>query len=138
MKEDKFDLEHAHEALIDAKKCFIKAFTSGIKDTPKPEMDPSMLKTFLETCMKLLRYSKVLKGLQELINRCVGTMPHELHVVHKIRKHKKRMGHEMRLTMQIAEYEMVQVILDFGSYANILLKQTWERMGRPLLQRSPI
>ena len=39
----------------------------------------------------------------------------------------------MRLTAQIGEYEMDQVILDMGSNANVLPKQTWERMGRPVL-----
>ena len=101
-------------------------------------MDPSMLTTFLETCMKLLRDSKAVKGLQELINRCAGTTPGEPRVVRKIGKHKTRTGREMRLTAQIGEYEMDQVILDLGSDANVLPKQTWERMGRPALQWSPI
>lgn len=33
---------------------------------------------------------------------------------------------------------MDQVILDLGSDMNILPNQTWERMGRPALQWSPI
>ena len=33
---------------------------------------------------------------------------------------------------------MDQVILDLGSDAIVLLKQTWEGMGRPMLQWSPI
>ena len=33
---------------------------------------------------------------------------------------------------------MDQVILDPGSNANVLPKQTWEQMGRPALQWSPI
>ena len=44
----------------------------------------------------------------------------------------------MRLTMQIGEYEMDQVILDLGSDVNALPKQTWEYMGRPALQWPPI
>ena len=44
----------------------------------------------------------------------------------------------MRLTAQIGEYEMDQVILDLGSNTNVLPKQTWECMGRPTLQWSPI
>jgi len=32
----------------------------------------------------------------------------------------------MRLTMQIEEYEMDQVILDLGSDVNFISKQTWE------------
>lgn len=40
--------------------------------------------------------------------------------------------------MQIGEYEMDQVILDLGFDVNILTKQRWERMGRLVLQWSPI
>ncbi len=55
---------------MEAKKSFTKASTSGSKDQLEPGMDPSMLTTFLETCMKQLRDSKAVKGLQELITRC--------------------------------------------------------------------
>jgi hypothetical protein len=68
----------------------------------------------------------------------LGTTPGEPRVVRKIGKHKTRTGREMRLTTQIGEYEMDQVILDLGSDANVLPKQTWERMGRPMLQWSLI
>ena len=44
----------------------------------------------------------------------------------------------MRLTTQIGEYEMDEVILDLGLDANVLPKQTWEWMGRPVLQWFPI
>jgi len=40
-----------------------------------------------------------------------------------------RMGREMRLTMQIGEYEMDQAILDLGSNMNILPKQAWGAHG---------
>jgi len=44
----------------------------------------------------------------------------------------------MWLTAQIDKYEMDKVILDLGSEVNVLLKQTWEHMGRYTLQWSPI
>ena len=44
----------------------------------------------------------------------------------------------MRLTAQIGEFEMDEVILDLGSEVNVLTKQTWEQMGSPKLARSPI
>jgi len=44
----------------------------------------------------------------------------------------------MTLTAQIGDYEMDQVILDLGSDPNVLPKKGWERMGRPVLQWSPI
>jgi len=49
---------------MEAKKSFTKASTSGSKDQLEPRMDPSMLTTFLETCMKLLHDNKVVKFLQ--------------------------------------------------------------------------
>ena len=54
---------------MEVKKSFTDASTLGSKDKPEPKMDPSMLTTFLETCMKLLRNSKAVKGLEGLINK---------------------------------------------------------------------
>lgn len=107
-KEVRFDLEHVRETFMKAKKSFVEASTSRSQDKPAEEMEPSMLTTFLETCMKLLRDSKVVKGLQELINKCARreNAPDRPCVVRKIGKHKARMGREMRLTMSTREYEM--------------------------------
>lgn len=44
----------------------------------------------------------------------------------------------MRLIAQIGEFEMEQIVLDIGFDVNILTKQTWEAMGRPTLQWSPV
>ena len=38
---------------------------------------------------------------------------------------KKKMGKEMRMNIQIGDYEVDSVILDLGSDVNILTKQTW-------------
>jgi len=62
-KEPEFDLECAKEIVMEAKKSFTEASTLGSKDQLDPDMDPSMLTTFLETCMKLLRESRAVKGL---------------------------------------------------------------------------
>lgn len=48
---------------MEAKKSFTEASTLGSKDQPEPGIDPSMLTTFLETCMKLLQDKKAVKGL---------------------------------------------------------------------------
>jgi len=53
-KQPEFDLERVKEIVMEAKKSFAEASTSGSKDQTEPEIDPSMLTTFLETCMKLL------------------------------------------------------------------------------------
>ena len=81
--------------------------------------------------MKLLCDSTVVKGLQEFITRYTGSG--ELCVVWKLGKHALCIGREMRLMTEIGEYEMDQVILDLGLDANVLSRQTWERMGRPML-----
>ena len=44
----------------------------------------------------------------------------------------------MRLHAQIGEYDMTDIILDLGSEVNVLTKQTWEQMGKPTLDWSPI
>lgn len=44
----------------------------------------------------------------------------------------------MRLSAQIGEYNMDQVILDLGFEANFSTKKTWELMGKPKLQWSLI
>jgi len=99
-KETGFDLEHAKETFMEVKKSFAKAFTSRSQEKPAKEMDPSMITMFLETCVKLLRNSKVVKGLKELINRCAReeNATDGPCKVRNIFYHKTRMGCEMRLT----------------------------------------
>jgi len=59
-----------------------------------------------------------------LINKCASkeNALEGPRVVRKIGKHKARTGHEMRLTMQIGEYEINQVILDLGLDVNVFPK----------------
>lgn len=77
---------------MEANKTFVEASTLGSQDKLAEEVDPSMLTTFLETCMKLLHDSKAVKGLQEQINKCVGKegAPKGHLTVKKIGKHKTR------------------------------------------------
>jgi len=135
-KKPEFNLECAKKTFMEAKKSFAEVSSSSGKDQPEPEIDPSMLSTFLETCMKLLPENKTVKGLQELITRCARSG--EPLVVWKLGKYALHIGQEMRLTTQIDDYEMDQIILDLGSDENVLPKKTWERMSRPTLQWYPI
>jgi len=130
-KEPEFDLEHMKETFMEGRKSFMKATTFSSKDQLEQRMDPSLLTTFLETCMKLLHDRKAVKGLQELVTRC--TRLGEPCMVQKHGMHALRIGREMRLTMQIGEYEMDQVILDLRLDTNVLPEQTWECMGNPAL-----
>lgn len=57
---------------MEARESFTGIFTRGSRDRPELDRDPSMLTTFLETCIKLLRDNRAVRGLQEVINRCTG------------------------------------------------------------------
>lgn len=85
-------MEGACETFMETKKSFTEASTLGSNDKPNQEMDPSMITTFIETCMKLLCNSKFVKGLQELINICVRNTLGEPCIVWKIGEHKSRIG----------------------------------------------
>jgi len=135
-KEPEFYLESVQETFKEAKESLTEASTLGSRDQLEPGMDPSILTTFPDTCMKLLHDNKVVKGLQELDTRCAGSG--EPRIVLKLGKHALWIGMEMRLTAQIREYEMDQVILDLKSDTKVLPKQKWECMGIPTLQWSPI
>ena len=43
--------------------------------------------------------------------------------------HKKKMGKEMHMNIQIGDYEVDSVILDLGLDVNILIRQTLQKMG---------
>ena len=70
--------------------------------------------------MKLLRNPKAMENLQALIYSCATqpSIPSKIKDVHKIYRYKKHTGREMRLTAQIGDYKMDQVILDLGSVTN--------------------
>ena len=90
--------------------------------------------------MKLQHNPKAVENLQELIDCYIAqpNLPPEIKDVHKLYRYKKHIGREMRLTAQIGDYEMDQVILELGSYVNVLPKQTWQWMGEPRLEWSTI
>ena len=56
--------------------------------------------------------------------------------VNQIRK-RLNIGNEPRMNSQIGDYEMDYIILDMGSYVNILMIQTWEIMVKSRLVWSP-
>lgn len=85
------------------------------------------------------RDQKALEGLQSILNNCerqVGGKTID-RVVNQVQK-KTRTSGEMRLTMQIGDYEMEQIVLDIGSDINVLMKKTWDLMEKPTLKWSPV
>ena len=85
--------------------------------------------------MKLLRNQNALNELQKVIASCEPQQSFDRgKTVNRVRRTER----EMRLHDQIGDYDMTNIILDLGSEVNFLTKQTWEQMGKPTLEWSPI
>ena len=86
-----------------------------------------------------MRNEQAIGELQCIIDQCQSSssVSSDQRAIHNIMGH-TRTGREMRLTTQVGEFEMDEVILDLGIDVNVLTKQTWEKMGSPNLARSPI
>ena len=70
---------------------------------------------------------------------CVGLFFSSLRTISSTNTlQKKNTGKEMRMNIQIGDYEVDSVILDLGSYVSILTKQAWTLMGNPTLEWSPM
>ena len=97
------------------------------------------VQSFLRSCLKLVINEKDIGELQCIIDQYQqpSSMSSTQCAVHNIMGH-TRTRRELRLTAQIGEFEMDEVILDLGSEVNVVNKQTWEQMGSPKLARSPI
>ena len=121
IKQEGFDLGKEKETLITAR----QEITSTKVPTHLTEIKD--LEVFLQACMKLLRNQQAVATLQALIDSCMDRLTSivKLKDVHKLYNQEKRTGREMWLTAQIGNYEMNQVIVDLGSDANVLPKQTW-------------
>lgn len=89
---------------IEVRESFAEVSNPGSREQPRSEIGPSMLTTFLETCMKLVWDSRALKGLQELMNICAGSS--ELRVIRKLGKQVMHASSEIQLTTRIGDYEM--------------------------------
>jgi len=76
----------------------------------------------------------VLNALNEMIDNYMqeSEIPIAQRVVNQVLRRKRTNG-EFRLSAQIGEYDMDNVILDLGSDENVLHKNTWEMMGKPKL-----
>ena len=139
-----FDIEREKETFMEARRDFAAPSTSVAptqqhQQQSQPQ-EASMgkagtLSSFLQSCMKLLRNQNALEELQKVIASCE---PQKSTGRDKTLNRVRRTGREMRLNAQIGEYDMIDVILDLGLEVNVLTKQTWEQMGKPVLEWSPI
>ena len=71
-----------------------------------------------------MRNEQAIGEIQRIIDQYQpsSSMSSAQHVVHSIMGH-TRIGREMRLTTQVGEFEMDEVILDLGLEVNVLTKQ---------------
>ena len=87
---------------------------------------------FFESCLSLARDSDALVELETLLHHPDKTVKDS--AVNSLQKRKT--CKEMRMNIQIGDYEVDLVILDLRSDVNILMKKTWQLMGKPTLGRS--
>jgi hypothetical protein len=98
---------------------------------PQPE---DQVNTFLKCCIKILNDPHVSKRLTELLMRWIARLEDDYihisaplpkkHVRHV--KKKRKTNKELKMAMELRGYEMQEVMLNLGSYVNILPKKTWE------------
>ena len=86
-----------------------QATTSGRCDDDE---STGSIQSFLRSCLKLVINEKSIGEIQRIIDQCQQSslVSSAQHVVHSIMGH-TRTGREMRLTSQIGEFEMDEVIL---------------------------
>jgi hypothetical protein len=100
------------------------------------EAEPtSKIKSFLQSCLKLIRDENEQFEVQRLIDYYDPTATER--AVNQIKRY-IHTGKELRLSAVIGSYEMDEVVLDLGSEVNVMTKQTWEIMAKPKLAFSPI
>ena len=97
---------------------------------PSVEAGPSQqhgtLCKFSESCLSLVRDLDVLVELETLLHHPDKTVKDS--TMNSLKK--RKIGKEMRMNIQIGDYEVDSVILDLGSHINILTKQTQQLMGK--------
>jgi hypothetical protein len=104
-----------------------------------PVAQVSTIKTFLQSCVKLLNDPSSIKVLQNMLERC--NTEEEGKLEQKTANHlhtRRRTSMEFRLNANIGDFNMGDIILDLGSEVNVLPKKTWQWMGEPTLDYSPV
>jgi hypothetical protein len=59
-------------------------------------------------------------------------------ITQRVQRRKVRTVREFQMVAQLDELKIKDIMLDLGSYVNILPKKTWEALGKPRLTYSPI
>ena len=89
---------------------------------------------FFESCLSLARDTEAGVDIEKLLYHQDKTLKDFM--VNSLQK--RNISTDMRMNIQIGDYEVDSVILDFGSDVNILTKKTWQLMGNPTLGWSSV
>ena len=93
----------------------------------KPPM--KNVREFFKICLALIHYKDEVAELTTLIDETKEDLRPNKRVNHIRRKLKT--GRELRMIVQIGDYDMDYIILDIGSDINILTRHTCEIMNKP-------
>jgi len=104
-----------------------------------PRDQVSNIQTILQSCVQLFKDPSSITILQNVLDRCNTKNEGKLNQKTVNHLHaKRRTSKEFRLNSNIEDFNMGYVILDLGSEVNVLPKNTWQCMGEPTLEYSPI
>jgi hypothetical protein len=106
--------------------------------SPGEGKEVSKLMEFLCTFINLIKDERVIQEPQNLIRQYeIGRVDPMLNKeVHQLSR-KRRKNKELHLNAQIGDYDIHYVVLDLGLEVNVMMKQTWELMGKPKMIYSP-
>jgi hypothetical protein len=99
----------------------------------------STINDFLQSCVKLLNEPSSIKVLQNMLEICNINI--EGNLEKKIINHlhtRRRKSREFRLNANIGDFNMGDIILDFGSEVNLLPKKTCQCVEEPTLGYSHV
>jgi hypothetical protein len=156
---NQFDAQNEKETFKQSKQQFFNPNTASTltvqqsKEVSEYEMPPSLdhtkemktmgqvsiIKGFLQSCIKLLNDPSSVKIVQSMLERC--SIETEGKLEQKAVNHlhtRRRTSKKFRLNANIGDFIMGDIILDLGSEVNVLPKKTWQCMGEPTLGYSPV
>ena len=99
-----------------------------------PSRQHGTLQKLFKRFFSLARDLDSLTEIESLLHR--STMGQNDSTVNSL--HNKKTRKEVRMNIQIGDYEVDSVILDLGLDVNIVTRQTWKNMGSPMLSCSPM
>ena len=85
----------------------------------KDSLEVSKLRPLLSICLMLIQDKDAIAELQAIIDK-IPIVPHIEKKVNQVQQ-KCKISRELRMNAQIGDYDMDYIILDLGSYGNILM-----------------